>query len=144
MPTAGRLFGAVTFALLGFAIAVYTAPIFEEGRLPSYWFVLGVAAGLWAGWVVVGKRAGNGDSISNGLTGGAALVFWVLFVTGFLIMIEKSMRGAYSGPVEAVVNVAQEMYDLALGLYSPTLIGIILGGSVLAGLVTGFFGKRLP
>jgi len=70
--------------------------------------------------------------------------FRVLFVTGFLIMIEKSMHGAYSGPVEAVVNVAQEMYDLALGLYSPTLIGIILGGSVLAGLVTGFFGKRLP
>ncbi len=144
MPTAGRLFGAVTFALLGFAIAAYTAPVFDEGTLPSYWFVLAVAAGLWAGWVVVGKRAKNGDSISNGLTGGVALVFWVLFVTGFLIMIEKSMRGAYSGPVEAVVNVAQEMYELALELYSPTLIGIILGGSVLAGLVTGFFGKRLP
>lgn len=144
MPTAGRLFGAVTFALLGLAVAVYAAPTFEEGTLPSYWFPLCVIAGLWAGWVVVGKNAGKGHGSSGGLTGAVSMAFWILFIVAFLTMVAKSMRRAYDGPVEAVINVAQEMFELAVALYSPTLIAIVLGGGVVCGLITEFFGKRLP
>ena len=146
MPTAGRLFGAIAFAVLGGVIAFLISPLFEEGKQPSYWYPLCVLTGVWSGWVVVGKRAGKGYSsgIGNGLTGVAALSFWILFLQSFVDMLGKSFRRSYDGPVEAVVNVFEIMIEYVQDFGSANLLVTVLVGGVIAGLFAEFFAKRLP
>ncbi|MEJ6398857.1 TrgA family protein [Yoonia sp. 208BN28-4] len=144
MPTAGRLAGAVAFAVFGWYIATYAAQFFEEGRTPGYWVPLGVVAGIFTGWVVVGKRTGDGyaSGLSNGITGTVTILFWMLFLLSFGDMIGKSMRRRYDGPVEAVVDVFALMGEYALRFAQPDLGTIIVVGGIAAGLFAEFFGKR--
>lgn len=144
MPTAGRLAGAVAFAVFGWYIATYSGQYFEEGRTPGFWIPLGVLAGVYSGWVVVGKRTGAGyaSGISNGITGTATLLFWMLFLMCFAEMIGKSMRRRYDGPVEAVVDVFALMGDYVVR-FAQVELGIVIAiGAVAAGLFSEFFGKR--
>ena len=146
MPTAGRLAGAISFLILGLALAFIAMPLFEEGKMPSWWFPLAGAAGLWTGWVVVGTRTGNGwaAGIGNGITGVVALVFWIMFLFSFFEMIKKSMRNSYDGPMDAVMNVFELMYKNAIQLFNIEMgIAMVVGG-LLAGLFSEFFGKRFP
>lgn len=146
MPTAGRLTGAMAFAALGAYIAYLTSPLFEEGTQPGYWWPLCIAAGVWAGWFLVGKRAGNGitSAIGQGITGVIAQVFWILFIFSAMIMLQKSMRRSYDGPVEAVVNVAEIAFAEAQTFYSLELVLTLLGGGIAASLFAEYFGKRFP
>lgn len=144
MPTAGRLAGAVAFIILGLYLAYIAMPNFEEGKVPSWWLPLAGATGLWTGWVVVGKRTGNGWSsgIGNGVTGTVALVFWVLLLYSFFEMIKKSMRNSYDGPMDAIMNVFELMYRNALQLFNAEIgIAMVVGG-VIAGLFSEYFGKK--
>lgn len=146
MPTAGRLSAAIAFAVIGAYIATLISPLFEEGKQPQWWYPLCVLAGVWAGWVVVGKRAGRGYAagFGNGITGVVAQVFWIFFIMSFVDMIRKSLRKSYDGPVEAVVNVFELMTDYGFSFYSPTLVAIILGCGVAGGIFAEFFAKRFP
>ena len=146
MPTAGRLFAAIAFAVLGAYLALIVSPLFQEGKQPSYWWPLCVATGVWSGCVVVGKRAGRGWSaaIGNGLTGVFALLFWVLFIISSADMIAKSLRRLYDGPVEAVVNVFQIIMDYVLEFGSVELAIQLLIGGAIGGLFAEFFARRLP
>ena len=144
MPTTGRLVGAICFGALGFYLGYLAHPFFEEGRIPHYWWFLCGASGAWSGWVVVGKNAGKGYSsaIGNGLTGGAALIFWILFIISFADMIDKSFRRSYNDPLEALVDVFQIGIEHALRLGQTDVVVAAFLGSVLLGIVTEFFGRR--
>lgn len=144
MPTAGRLAGAFAFALLGWYLTTAATAYFPEGSIPGYWTVLGVLSGVFAGWVVVGKRTGHGLSagIGNGITGVITLVFWVIFIVSFVDMIKKSLRKSYDGPVEAVVDVFALAYDYLLQFAQQDLAIIVVVGGVAAGLFAEYFGKR--
>ncbi len=144
MPTAGRLAGAVAFAVFGWYLATTSTQYFDEGRAPGFWIPLAVVAGIYAGWVVVGKRTGQGygSGISNGITGTATLLFWMVFGLSFGDMISKSMRRSYDGPVEALVDVFTIMTGYGVQFAHVELGIIIAVGAVAAGLFSEFFGKR--
>jgi ABC-type antimicrobial peptide transport system permease subunit len=146
MPTAGRLAASVAFMILGGYLAYLSIPLFDEGTAPGYWYPLSVAAGAVTGWIMVGARAGRGYSsaVGNGLTGVAAMIFWILFILCFVIMIGKSMRRNYDGPVEAVVNVFELILNEGQKLASAEVIGTALLGAVIAGIFAEFIARRLP
>ena len=146
MPTAGRLFAAIAFAVIGAYFAFRIAPLFDEGQEPGFWYPLCVLAGVWSGWVVVGKRAGSGYSaaIGNGLTGIVAQFFWIIFLVSFFDMIQKSMRRSYDGPVEAIVNVFQLGMDYVLEMGSIELGLTALAAGAVGGLFAEFFALRMP
>lgn len=146
MPTAGRLAGAIAFGVLGAYLAFITIPLFEEGKQPGYWWFLCIGAGVWSGWVVVGKRAGRGygSGIGNGLTGVVAQVFWILFIFSSMVMLQKSLRRSYDGPVEAVVNIFELMIEHAMPFATSDVLTAIGVGGVLGGLVAEYYGRRYP
>ena len=146
MPTAGRLAAAIALAVLGGIIAYRLEPAFPEGGIPGYWLPLCLGAGIWAGWVVIGKRTGRGYSsaVGNGITGTLAMGFWILFIMSFTDMIQKSLRRLYDGPMEALVNVFEIMTEYATILYSNDLAMVLAVGAVIVGVFSEFVAKRLP
>ena len=146
MPTAGRLTAAFALAILGAIFAYQTLPLFKEGAQPGYWYPLCILCGVWAGWVVMGKRMGRGYSaaIGNGLTGVFAQVFWIFFILAGLDMLQKSMRRSYDGPIEAVIDVFQIGLDYAQDLFSVQLVGTLILGAILAAFFSEFYAKRFP
>lgn len=146
MPTAGRLTSALALAILGGYIAYLTVPLFDEGSVPSFWFPLSIGAGIWAGWVVMGKRAGRGYSaaVGNGFTGVAAMVFWILFLLCGFEMLRKSMRRSYDGPIEAVIDVFALMSDYALQFFTADVIVALVVGAIAAAFFSEFYAKRFP
>jgi hypothetical protein len=145
MPTAGRLVGAITFALLGAYLAYLTAPLFKEGRIPSYWWPLTIGAGLWAGWVVVGARVGRGyrAAMGNGITGIAAQIFWILFVLSAVDMIKKSLRKSYDNPLEAVVNVFELGAEHAVVLGTKEVIVFAIAAAIVSAVLAEYFSRRI-
>lgn len=144
MPTAGRLSGAIFFGILGGILAFLLIPYFSDAGPPSLWYPLCGAVGVLVGWMFVGPRTGQGlgPAIGTGLTGGVALAFWVLFVLSLKDMIVVSMRGRYAGPIEALVDVFAILSDYAQQFYSPLNAGVVVGGGIIAGLLTDAIGSR--
>lgn len=146
MPTAGRLAGAVIFALFGWYLATITVGFFPEARPPSFWMPLTAGLGIYLGWQVCGKRAGRGYNAATGvgLTVGAALAFCAIFALAFVQMVRNSMRLRYDGPMEAVVDVFRLMIETGESFYDIPLIVTVLVGGMICAWITEFFGQRLP
>jgi len=145
MLTAGRLIGAMCFAILGAYIAFATVPLFEEGRAPGFWYALCMLAGAWAGWAIVGSRSGKGYSSSVGVSlTGVVAGFWILFILSGYDMIQKSMRRSYDGPVEAVINVFEILGEYALQFATVDVVTVLVVGALAAGMFTEFFARRYP
>ncbi|MFQ1701228.1 TrgA family protein [Loktanella agnita] len=146
MPTAGRLAGAIIFALFFWYIAGLMTPFFPEERPPSMLVPASVALGIFLGWRMVGGRAGHGynAAIGIGLTAGASYAFWILFGMAFDQMWKNAWRRLYDGPMEAVADIFSLMIEYGQDFASFNLIANLLIGAVICAWVTEYFGQKYP
>ncbi|WP_342070884.1 TrgA family protein [Yoonia algicola] len=147
MPTAGRLSGAVIFALFGWYLAGLTIPFFPEANAPTFWLPVVSFIGLVVGWRICGSRAGQGynPAIGVGLTCGVAIAFCALFALSFNQMISNALRNRYNdGTMEAVIDVFNQMIDYGTLFADGTLIATVLIGGIVCAWITEFFGQRFP
>ncbi|KAA9009824.1 TrgA family protein [Histidinibacterium aquaticum] len=145
MLTFAHVVAAVLYGALAWGVSeILIEPLFPEGFNPGYFAEVNAAVGALTGWIVMGSRAagvGLGGSISIGFTTTIMVVFWCLFVQSFWEMIRRSLEMQYDGGMEAIVAVF-EMIAENLVLMSTVEVWVaLLVGGVLAGLVTGFFGR---
>jgi len=143
MPTAARLVAGLLFAALAWITSQLIQPQFPEGFDPGYFAEVNAAIGFLCGWVVAGSRARTtwSGAVSYGLTATVALVFWGLFLHCFWLMIGKSTDRVYDGPLEALIDVFQLMFENAqLMAVQPVLLMLLLGG-IAAGIVTEMAGR---
>lgn len=136
-PTAAKLIASVILGVTGFVLSLLVVPLLQEGTNVGWFPLVNTVIGLLAGWITVGRRAGRGTSgaIGNGLTGGAVLMFWGLFVQSFNEMLRLSLRNRYDGPVQALTDMLEMGYEWGLlALTSPLFSLTLLLGAVAAGL----------
>lgn len=136
-PTAAKLVAAVILGITGFVLSLLVVPMLQEGTNVGWFPLVNIVIGLFSGWITVGRRAGRGTSgaIGNGLTGGAVLMFWGLFVQSFNEMLRLSLRNRYDGPVQALTDMLEMGYEWGLlALTSPLFSLTLLLGAVAAGL----------
>ena len=146
MPTAGKLAAALLFTALGWVFIGVLSPLYPEGIVPQFFEPICLAVGFLVGWMIVGKNAGRGYSaaVAQGLTGAAALLIWVLFLTSLVKMVRQSMRGLYSGPTDAVLDIARLMGEQGQRfLVADVAIAWALGG-LLAAFLTEAVARRWP
>lgn len=146
MPTAGRLAGAIIFALFGWYMAGISIPFFPNEIAPDFWIPTAAFISFFLGWRICGTRAGRGynPAIGIGLTTSAAMAFCLIFALAFVRMIDNAMRLRYNGPMDAVVNIFVEMLEHGKYFGDVTLIVTLLAGGVICAWITEFFGKRYP
>lgn len=146
MPTAGRLAGAVVFALFGWYMAGITIPFFPESNAPDYWLPAAAFVSLIIGWRICGRAAGQGfnSAVASGITCAGTMAFILIFVLAFNQMISNAMRLRYDGPMDAVANVFALMMEFGEYFYDWGLIATLFIGGVVCALITEYFGKRFP
>lgn len=144
MFTAGRLAGAVIFALFGWYLAGIAAPFFPEGRPPAELIPMCTGVGLFIGWTVCGPRAGKGynNAVSNGLTTMSAFCFCVLGLLAFNEMMRNALRNRYDGPMEALTSIFELMLIQGAAFFDIPFLTTIIVGGIICAMVTEFFGKR--
>ena len=145
MPTAARLFAALSLAVLAFVVSGQVIPLMPEGRSVGPWFTpVNMAVGLLVGWIVLGSRAGRGQvsGINNGLTGMFVFMFWALFVHSTDEMVRLAMRNRYDGPLEAILAIFYIGFDYVQLIFVSKIIVTLLIGGVAAGLVTEYANRR--
>ncbi len=145
MPTAAKLTAAIIFAILGYFIFTAMVPLFGDTVIPQFLLPVCVGVGIWAGWVFCGSKAMSIRSgIGTGITAVVAMAFWILFIKSFVQMIQLSLRRRYDGPMEAIVDVFNLMYDNFTIFGTPTMAITLFAGGLIAGTITGVIGKKFP
>jgi hypothetical protein len=147
MPTAARLVAAIVLAAVGWFASELVKPLIETqtGRTQFGGLsLINLVLGALCGWIVIGKRAGRGHSaaIGNGLTGGAVLVFWALFVQAVREMVDRSLARRYDGPVEAIAAIFELAVEYGAFLLDTQMLVTLVGGAILAGLAAEFAAGR--
>lgn len=147
MPTAAKLFSAIVFALIGLAAAWAFLPVLPEARSVGMLLPMSAGIGLLTGWFVMGRLVGRGILVSagQGLRTSVTLLFWVLLASGIIEMLRRSLRKNYGDAAEAVVSVLELALDfLMLTAQSPTTLGILLIGGIVAGALAEMVSRRWP
>lgn len=144
MPTMGRLVGAILFGALAWYVTLLIVPLFPEGTNLGWFQEVNTVFGLFAGWSVAGPRAGTGyvASLSYGLTTLVAMVFMALFFNSSAVMIERSLRKRYDGPGDAITDVFALFIEHGIMMSTSQIISTLLVGSLVAGLLVEFVGRR--
>ncbi|MEM9350657.1 MAG: TrgA family protein [Pseudomonadota bacterium] len=144
MPTFARLTSAVLFAALAYYVSTLIPPLFVEERpLPTLanWNAL---FGLILGWRLSSRRGGVGLSaaIGFGISVSAALFLTALFFHSSTEMITRSMRGQYDGPAQAVVEVANLMYEFGTRIATVEILGTTFIGGIMVAIFVDVIARR--
>lgn len=135
MPTAAKFVAAIILAVCGFFVADLIRSGLPEGQ-PLKWLIpVCIGIPLLVGWRVMGKLVGTnyGVSMNNGLYGVVLSTVSVTFIFAFGLMIKKSRRLQYDGPMEALVDVFALMLEYGLLLLNPFVLLAMVCGAFIAG-----------
>lgn len=144
MPTAAKLFGAFGFALLGWVSAHLYSKGLPEGAQVGL-LREGVAfLGMVSGWRVMGAGAGRGyyPAAGTGIRAMIVMVFFSLLLFSIYLMVLKSTKMLYDGPMEAVLGIFDLMLDYGRLLLNADVLVTLFAGSILAGWLSEFAGRH--
>lgn len=144
MPTAAKLTAAAVFALVGLIAAHLFALHMPEGSAAGHLRELTAAIGFIVGWLWMGPRSGTGyrDALGTGVVTSVMVVFWAVLGFSIYLMIRKSMRLYYDGPMEAVVGVFDLMIEHGKQVLMPDVLAVLFIGGLLGGMITEWAGRR--
>jgi len=144
MPTAAKLVGAIAFFGVGWYAALQVLTTVPEGT-PATFFPLTIALiGLWQGWSVAGRNAGEGwgMAIGNGLRTSVQIAILGLGLFALRTMFLRSADLRYDGFTEALFAAM----DLFVEYFFQSLIvpvwGVLLIGGIVGGLLCNMAARR--
>ncbi|KPP84468.1 MAG: hypothetical protein HLUCCO07_05055 [Rhodobacteraceae bacterium HLUCCO07] len=144
MPSTARLIAAFCLMVIAWIVTEQVMAVMPSETQFGYFRLVNLVIAALCGWVVIGGRLGTDyvTSLSIGLTGVAAMVFWALFVQAFNEMLRLALSRRYGGPVEAVVDVFQLGIDYGANLLHVHILATLFVGGLLAGVVSEFVHRR--
>lgn len=144
MPTAAKLAASVLYALVAVLGAQAVKPQFPPGTQFGNFVWICAGIGVLVGWRVMGARVGRGLSTAagSGIATAFVMVFWCLFVFAANEMVQRSIKGRYDGPFDAVVKGFGIAADYAVLLVSPAVLGIVVIGGMASGMVVEWVSRH--
>ena len=144
MPTAAKLISAVAFAFLGFIAAATFVPHMPEGSQIGLFRELTAVIGFIVGWFVMGGLVGRGygEAAGSGLRTSVTLTFFALLFFSVYLMVKKSFKMIYDGPMDAVLGVFEFMLEYGRMMLQPDVLGVLALGGILAGVIAEWASRR--
>lgn len=144
MPTAAKLVAAVCLAILGYAVSEIIKTLMPASTDFGSFSIVNAVIGFLCGWIVVGTRAGRGQSaaISNGFTGMFALVIWGLFIHATNEMVANAFARKYRSMVEATVSIFEIGIEYGEKMLDAKVILVLLAGGIVTGILAEFAARR--
>lgn len=144
MPTAPKLIAAALFAALAWFVSDLVKPLLPEGTQVGLLSPVNAAFGAFFGWRIMGRRAGVSmrGSLGLGLTTGVAIVFWSLLFWCAYLMVVRSTRLRYDGPMEALQDMIALMLENGVLIATPAIVGSLVIGGLVFGWLTEQVARR--
>jgi hypothetical protein len=144
MPTAAKLLAAVAFAIVAYLTAFALVPHFPEGTQIGLFREISAVIGFAVGWFVMGNLVGKGygEAAGSGIRTSVTVVFWALLLFSIYLMVKKSMKMAYDGPMEAVLGIFELMLEYGQIMLVPDVLGVLVVGGILGGMLAEWAGRR--
>lgn len=144
MPTAAKLISAVAFAIVALIAATAFVTHMPEGSRIGLFPEITAGIGFAVGWLVMGGLVGQGygEAAGSGLRTSVTLVFFTLLGFAIYLMVQKSYKMVYDGPMEAVLGVFEIMLEYGQMMLVPDVLGVLAVGGVLGGLAAEWAGRR--
>lgn len=146
MPTAAKLAAAVIYAFLAYLAAGMMRQYFPPSTQFGIFSEVSAAIGLFAGWRVMGRLAGQGwvAAINNGLRTSVTIVFLALVIFSMEGMYQVAIRKMYDGPLEAMLGAVKIGAEYAAMLLQPDMLAVLILGGMGCGMLTEWVAKRWP
>ena len=144
MPTGAKIIAAITFAALCWVVSSFIPPLLPEGTPTPMLLPVNAAVGFIMGWRILGGNAGSGivPSIGHASTTTVAVLFWCLLIWSGQLMLTRSMRLLYDGPIEALQDMAVEAVEYLKLIATPEIIVGLLVGTLLTAFLTEGAARR--
>ena len=148
MPTASKFFAAIFFAGVAALAAHLFIPMLPEGTQVKLFRELSAGIGFFCGWFIMGKGMGPrsknsmAEAVNRGLVTSVSVLFWCLLLFSIYMMVRKSTRMMYDGPMEAVTGIFEIMLEYGALLKGPATPIALVAGGILGGILTGAVGRR--
>lgn len=144
MPTTAKLVAAVIFAIVGGLAAHFFAQVLPEGSYLGYFREITAGIGLLCGWLIMGRSTGKGmvQAINVGVVTSVMLLFWSMLGFSIYLMVKKSTRMMYDGPMEAVLGIFDLMIEYGALLVHPMTPATLLIGGVIGGMLTEIAARK--
>lgn len=144
MPTAARLFGALSFFALCFAAAEAFKLQMPPGTQFGMFSLICAGIGLICGWRVMGGFVGRGytAAMGTGIRTAAVAVFFALIGFSLREMLIKAVEKMYHGPMDALQAMVGLMIKYLMLLLNQTDLLILIFGGMAAGLFVEWTSRR--
>ena len=146
MPTAAKLFSAITFAFVAYLAAHLYAEGMPDGRPVGWLREISALIGLICGWWIMGSFAsrpnGRIEAMATGVRTSFTIVVLVLITFAIVEMLGQSMSGRYDGPMEAVLSVFELALRMGQRMVTPEIISVLLLGGLFGGAVGHWAGRN--
>ena len=137
MPTGAKLTGAVWFFGVGWLAALFVLDTFPP-EMPARYFPVTIALiGLWQGWMVAGRAAGQGTAaaLGNGIRTSVQMAFFGLLLFALRTMFLRSANLRYDGAGEATTAAFDLFLEYALQSLTVPIWGTLILGGMLGGVL---------
>jgi hypothetical protein len=144
MPTMPKFIAALFFAVLGYLCGDLIKPLLPDGTRTGLLNETLAAIGVLSGWLMAGKRAGDGwrSGFGYGLTSAGLLAFWGVFTFAGYTALDRSMNRRYDGPMDAIMAMVSLGLEYVVMIAVPTVIGPLIVGGLFGGWLTEWVAKR--
>ncbi|MEO1238270.1 MAG: TrgA family protein [Pseudomonadota bacterium] len=144
MPTGAKIIAALSFAALCWLVSGLIPPLLPEGTPTPYLQPVNAFVGFVMGWRILGGNAGRGivQSIGHASTATVASIFWCLLIWSGELMLTRSMRLLYNGPIEALQDMAVEAIEYIKLIATPEILIALLVGTFVTAFLTEGAAKR--
>jgi hypothetical protein len=144
LPTGAKAMAAASFAVVGWLLANAYVPNMPELTSVGFFRELMALLGAVIGWQVMGNSVGKTylDAIGSGWKTVVVLVFYALLLFSIYEMLMQSVRMAYDGPLEAIIDVFNRMLKRSAPLLSVGVIAVAVVAGGVAGILTENANRR--
>jgi hypothetical protein len=145
MPTGAKLLGAFIYCAIGALAAMVGAPGLPDATQPGQIVPLSALFGFYFGWSMIGKNVNRSTTVAQSLVLSIRTIVLMTLSTLFVVAgfeaYNRSIKLRYTGPIEAVTDVANLMIFFGKMAVQPPVMSVVGVGIIVGAVFVRWAGR---